>query len=568
MSSEDQSIETLQAEVERLTKKIAKMEKHLAMSNAAFLNIVGKSSDGIVILDKQKMVVYTNYAAIKLFDRNIADLLGEPLDILVDIKTSSELQIPHADGTVAVAEVSILETEWNNEPCYLASFRDITERKRSEELLTYMSRHDYLTDLPNRVYFEKKLTSAMADAKKNNTNMALLYIDLDNFKFINDTMGHDAGDLLLKEVSEKLKACTRQVDTVARLGGDEFAVILSSLKRPDYAAQVARKILDALCNKCVIKGKEIFANASVGIAVYPMGGENPVDLLKNADTAMYSAKNQGKNQYRYFSEELNESNSKNMIVLNSLRSINQDTNFHLLYQPLVNLSRLSCYGAEALLRWNHPELGLLAPDEFLPLAEEGRAITQISRWVIEHAFTEIAASGMDRHYFSLNLSAKDLDDASLTQFVYETAKHKSLALKRIVFELTETSVLSNPTVSLKHLDRLHDLGVRIAIDDYGTGYSSLSYIRQMPIAILKIDASFIQDIGKSRDDTIIVSSTIQLAHNLGLKVVAEGVETKEQLDFLLSHGCDYAQGFYFSEPVPIDALPATMKRIAQDLAKH
>jgi diguanylate cyclase (GGDEF)-like protein len=547
-------------EVSQLNEKIKKLESRLSMSNSAFLNIVGKSLDGIVILDKERMVVYTNYAAISLFDRNIADLLGEPLDLVLRANVSSEINIPHSDRSVSIAEVSMIETEWNNEPSYLVSFRDITERKKSEAVLTYMSQHDYLTDLPNRVYFEKKMSSAIRDAEENKEHMALLYLDLDNFKMVNDTLGHDIGDLLLKEVSHMLKASIRQKDTVARLGGDEFALILRSLRKPDYAATIAKSILEKLSDPLDLDGKKIFTNASIGIAVYPFGGKTATDLIKNADTAMYKAKNNGRSQYCFFSKELSELNKENLQIATGIRSALENNELSLNYQPIIDLKTSACFGFEALLRWNHPELGLVPPNKFLPAAEDLGLMKSIGDWVVKQALKDYYGLKQDNLFISINLSVDELDGAKVADTILKSIKSLKINPQNIIFELTETSVMSKPEDSIEKLQQLSKLGVQVAIDDYGTGYSSLSYIKRLPVSLLKVDKSFVDDITPDSNDTIIVKSTIQLAHGLGLKVIAEGVESKEQFEFLQKHGCDYIQGFYYAKPMNLKALTAFIKK--------
>jgi diguanylate cyclase (GGDEF)-like protein/PAS domain S-box-containing protein len=326
IKKENNKSDPLMLENEDLMEKLKQLESKLAMSNSAFLNIVGKSLDGIVIVNQDKMVVYANYAVMELFDKNIADLLGEPLTIPVDPlalatkdTNAMEINIPHTDGSTSIAEISILNTEWNNEACHVVSFRDITERKKTEEVLSYMAEHDFMTDLPNRVAFEKHMTESIKRARTGREHMAVLYLDLDNFKLINDTLGHDSGDALLKEISKVLKRSIRQGDTVARLGGDEFAIILNGLRKTEYAGRVAQTILNELEDPFDFEDKKIYSNASIGIAVYPYGGTTAVDLLKNADTAMYSAKHNGKNQYRFYSADLNETNERILLISTGLR---------------------------------------------------------------------------------------------------------------------------------------------------------------------------------------------------------------------------------------------------------
>jgi diguanylate cyclase (GGDEF)-like protein len=537
-----------------LEDKIKMLEKKLAMSNASFLNIVGRSLDAIIILDQSRMVVYANYAALNLFDKSITELLGEPFHIAFDMTSTGEIEIPRNDASKMIAEITVIETEWNNKPSYLASFRDITERKESEAMLKYLSEHDYLTDLPNRVYFEKKLSESIHTARDAKLHMALLYIDLDNFKKVNDTMGHSMGDKLLKHVSTLLNNNIRHGDLAARLGGDEFAVILDSIGSPEYAGTIAKKLLKSIAACFELEGKDLFPNASIGIAVYPMGGTSTVELIKNADAAMYSSKKHGKNQFRYFTQELNKQNAKELEIMSGLANLDADKELILEYQPIIELQTKSIFGVEALLRWNHPNLGRLMPDAFIPYAEDASLMMPIGRWVMEKGLSEYKQLKNCSIFLSVNMSVTELDGSRIADNILKIIEDMNIGSDEIILELTETAVMKHPETAIKKLDLLASKGMKIAIDDYGTGYSSLSYLKQLPVSLLKIDGSFVRDIGKDENDTVIVQSTIKLAHNLGLKVIAEGIETKEQCDFLQKNGCDYGQGYYFARPMSIDKL--------------
>lgn len=549
-----------------LSKKIKVLERKLAMSNASFLNIVGRSLDGIIILDSTKMVVYANYAALNLFDKSITEILGEPFHITIDMNISGEVEIPRSDGSNIVAEVTVIETEWNNEPSYLASFRDITERKESEAMLTYLSEHDYLTDLPNRVFFENKLSESLHNARENKIHMALLYIDLDNFKKVNDTMGHNTGDKLLQHVSQLLNAQIRHGDLAARLGGDEFAIILDGIQKPEYAGIVADKMIKRIADCFKLEGKDIYPNASIGIAVYPMGGTTSIELIKNSDAAMYTAKKKGKNQYRYYTKELNKQNEKEVKIISGLANMVPDEELYLLYQPIVDIQKNALFGMEALLRWEHPNLGLLMPDTFLPFAEEAGLMISIGRWVMDKAISEYKTIKDCRLFLSVNMSVSELDGTRIAENLLDIVKNGKIESNEIIVELTETSVMKHPEEAIQKLNKLSDIGMKIAIDDYGTGYSSLSYLKKLPVSLLKIDGSFVRDIGKDENDTVIVESTIKLAHNLGLKVIAEGIETEAQLAFLREHDCDYGQGYYFAKPMAISHFDGFQMRPLS--AKH
>ncbi len=559
-----ETLSALRIKIEALRTDIKQLNAKLAMSSAAFLNIVGKSSDGVLIVNQDNMVVYTNYAAIKLFDRNLADLLGEPLALNMDTlqfdhagetETTTELRIPNAAGGETVTEAFVLQTVWNNESCFVVNLRDITERKKSEALLHHTATHDFLTDLPNRVHLEGKIGEAIRYANEHKQHMAVLYLDLDDFKAVNDTFGHAVGDALLKEVSTLLLRHVRHGDTVARLGGDEFVIILNTLRKPDYAAVVARAILERLGRVFFIHEKEVYVNVSIGIAVYPVCGANITELLKNADIAMYAAKGHGKNQYRFFTQELSQQSEQNLYITNGLRHAIRNQELRLQFQPIIELQQLTCSGIEALVRWQHPRLGLVCPEQFLPYAEEIGSMSAIGRWIFKQALNDYSRMDLKSlSFLSVNMSATEFTAEDIDQFIFSSMQEHTVPSNKLVVELTETILMSYPEIAIKNIKRLTAQGVRVAIDDYGIGYSSLSLLKRLPVAILKIDKLFIADIGINLNDAVIIKSTIQLAHNLGLKVVAEGVETQEQLIFLQEHGCDYAQGYYFSEPLSVEQL--------------
>ena len=551
-------------ERDQLKKEITQLNSKLSISNSAFLNFMNKSLDGIIILDEKKMIVYANSTAIHLFDSSMADLLGKPLNLNINLahllehnEIITEFHLPKTGEHDAIASVSVIKTDWSGRPGYLVSFHDITERKKSEETLNYISHHDALTDLPNRVYFEEQLNKAIDESNKIDQHTALLYLDLDNFKMINDTFGHYMGDQLLKAVSVILQQSIRHGDTVARFGGDEFAIVLRGLRKPEYAASVASTLLGKLGDMFNLEGNEIYTNVSIGIAVHPFSGITSAELIKNADTAMYAAKKNGKNQYYFYTAELNEKNEKKLQLNNGLRHVVHNKELFLQYQPIIDINTSTCCGIEALVRWNHPRLGLIPPDEFLPYAEETGMMLSIGQWVIQQAlndYKQFTPNGT--LLLAINLSANELNSAKTAETILMGIQKYAIPTNKVVLELTETSIMRHPEESIEKFKKLSQIGVRIAIDDYGAGYSSLNYLKRLPISLLKIDKSFIDDIGQNSNasNIIIVKSTIELAHSLGLKVIAEGVESKDQLDFLKDHRCDYAQGFYFSKPLNIDAL--------------
>lgn len=561
------SIEDANRKIRAHRAEIKRLNAKLAMSSAAFLNIVGKSSDGVIIIDKKKMIVYTNYAAIKLFARNVTDFLSEPLAIDFDDivnNTVKEIHLPKIDGGETIAEMSIVKTEWNNEPCFIVSLRDITEKKKSEEMLEYIATHDYLTDLPNRNYLEKQIEKAMQYASEYKSHMAVIYLDLDNFKHINDTYGHEVGDHLLKMVSNLLLQSVRTGDTVARIGGDEFVVILHALRKPDYAGLVSQTILDKLSQPFRINNQEMFINASIGIAVYPFCGTFTYELLKNADTAMYAAKAHGKNQYRFFTKELSKQSEQELLILNGVRNILRHEELQLQYQPIIDLKTMQCNGIEALVRWQHPHLGLLYPEQFLSFFEESETMIEVGKWIVHHALSDYLSLTLPQPSFiAINMSAAEFTAKNVEHMILSSLEKHAIPEKHLIIEITERVVMHHPKIIIDKIQHLTKTGARVAIDDYGKGYSALSLLKKLPVNILKIDKTFVSDIEKDNNNRIIIQSTIQLAHHLGLKVIGEGVETEEQMLFLQKLGCDYAQGYYFAKPLNIDELKIKLEQTSR-----
>jgi diguanylate cyclase (GGDEF)-like protein len=448
----NKSVAQLEAENARLQAEVKQLESKLVTDSAAFLSIVGKSLDGILIVNQDQMVVYANDAAMTLFDKNIADLLGEPLHLSLDPmvlanqkKAATEIHLPQPDSKRKIAELSILMTDWKNEPCYVMSFRDITERKKTEEILAYMAEHDVMTNLPNRIAFEKNLSEAIHEAMSREEHMAMLYLDLDNFKLVNDTLGHQAGDELLKQVAALLKENTRKGDTVARLGGDEFALILTSLRKPEYAGGVSEKLIQKMQVPFNLDGHQVYCHMSIGIAVYPLSAKTAVDLIKYADMAMYAAKYNGKNQHRFYSETLNEKEERSLQVSTRLRSAIQKKELFVEYQPIINLETGVCHGVEALVRWKHPKLGILYPDEFLKEAKKMNLMISIGKWVTRKVFSEFKQlDKLPVLFVSVNMAADELTDTNMLKSILKARDEFDIDIKKVIFELTEKSFVKNP----------------------------------------------------------------------------------------------------------------------------
>jgi diguanylate cyclase (GGDEF)-like protein len=417
--------------------------------------------------------------------------------------------------------------------------------------IEHLAYHDALTSLPNRLLFMDRLEVAIAQAQRYEQKLAVLVIDLDRFKEINDSLGHSAGDALLQQVTDRIRHCVRQSDTVARLGGDEFGVVVQKIEGFEDAAKVAQKIIDAMDGAYIVSEREIGITGSIGISIYPHDGHNAESLVKNADTAMYRAKDQNRGTYRFYEPAMNARALERLALENSLRKALAGQELVLFYQPLVDLRTQKVNAFEALLRWNHPELGLLLPGRFIHAAEISGLIVPIGAWVLRTAFAQAKhwqrrAPGVG---LSCNLSARQFQQADIVETVRLALEESGLDPKLVELEITETHAMHDAEQSIRKLEQLKELGVRISMDDFGTGYSSLSYLKKFPIDILKLDRSFVRDIVSDSSDGAIATAVIAMAHSLSLKVVAEGVETRGQLAFLRDRACDRIQGFFFSPPL-------------------
>jgi diguanylate cyclase (GGDEF)-like protein len=434
------------------------------------------------------------------------------------------------------------------------------ELEQSNQELTKLARNDPMTQLPNRLQLEEAANRLIASSSRFDRQFALLFLDLDNFKTINDTLGHDVGDLVLKETAKRLLSCIRTDDFVARLGGDEFAILLSDTKSYHLAGKVADKVLKAVGCSYQVGGHELHVSASIGIACYPDAGIDLKSLTKHADIALYQAKDKGRNCSHYFTERLNKKHKRRTEIENALHFAIEKKQLHLLYQPVFDIKLNQVVGMEALLRWEHPTLGLVSPAEFIPISEEIGLANQLGEWVLHtacHQFSTWYQAGYKHLSFALNLSVCQLLQTGLLDHISKLHKTLNLPASQLVFEITETALMQEEKKSMHLLKSLDSLGFQISIDDFGTGYSSLSRLQEMPIKILKIDRAFISKVGKA-DHEVIVNAIIDLAKNLKLSVVAEGVETKEQEDFLIKHNCLVAQGFLYSKPLSVDDMTALL----------
>ena len=446
---------------------------------------------------------------------------------------------------------------------YVAIFSDITTIKANEERLHRLAYYDALTELPNRILFNDRLNQAMARADRSKQMVAVMLLDLDRFKIINDTLGHMAGDTLLIDVAQRIGDCMRESDTVARLGGDEFIVVLPDMDNINYASLVAQKIIDVLTQPFTLEGQEVFITASIGISFYPSSGDNAEILVKKADIAMYQAKEQGRNNYQFHRSSASDKTSALFALEHSLRRALERNELSLHYQPQIDIETGCITGMEALLRWQHPERGMILPNEFIPLAEETGLIIPIGEWVLRSACAqnkEWQDSGLPPVRIAVNISVRQLKQKNLVAKITETLAETGLDPQWLELELTESMIMQNAEDSVQQLNGIKSLGIGLAIDDFGTGYSSLSYLKRFPIGRVKIDQSFVQGMCNNLDDAAISRAIIALANSLNLKVTAEGVETQDQLSFLREHQCCDAQGFLFSHPVPADAMTRMLQQ--------
>ncbi len=460
--------------------------------------------------------------------------------------------------------LSAIKDEKDVASYYAAVFTDISARKESEQRLNFLANHDALTRLPNRTLLQERIDHALRLAQRQKKQVAILFIDLDRFKVINDTLGHHAGDQLLLEAADRLRICLRDSDTIARQGGDEFVVLLEDFGHDEqYLVAVARKVLNTLAQPFTLLGQEVFISASIGVSVYPRDGEDMHTLLKNADIAMYRSKEQGKNTFQFYASESNVHTFERLALENSLRKAIERKEFVLHYQAKVDIATNTIVGAEALVRWKHPELGMVSPIQFISLAEETGLIVPIGEWVLFEVCRQVRAwqeQGLALISVAVNLSGRQFRDEGLRNTIASALAQSGLQPSYLELEITESMIMQNPARAVEILQGFREMGMITSIDDFGTGYSSLSYLKRFPLDALKVDRSFVQDVPDDVDDAVITQAIIALAHSLGLKVVAEGVENEAQLAFLRKQGCEQVQGYIFSKPLPADEFAQLLEK--------
>jgi len=481
-------------------------------------------------------------AQIGNFSGDLDDYIAKLMSCLAEGKTFCNVVNSGGDRVVSIVNTPIPGGGW------LATHEDITDRQKAQEQIAHMARHDALTDLPNRVLLRERLEQELKRVKRGEC-LAMLCLDLDHFKSVNDTLGHPIGDTLLKLVADRLRGCTREPDTIARLGGDEFAIIMTQLQQPSDAAALAKRIRDSVMRPYQIDGHQIISDISIGISIAPIDGTEPDRLMKNADLALYGAKSEGRGTYRFFEQEMDTRMKARRDLEMDLRNALANKQLELYYQPLVNLQTNEISAFEALLRWNHPTRGMISPADFIPIAEETGLIIPIGDWVVITA-CEQAVNWPDHVKVAVNLSPAQLKNRNLVKVVQTALADSGMAANRLQLEITESLLMQNTFSTLATLHELRKLGVQIAMDDFGTGYSSLSYLRSFPFDKIKIDRSFIQDLSNGAEPLAIVNAVAGLAKCLNMISTAEGVETQQQFDALQSVGCTEMQGYLFSKARP------------------
>jgi diguanylate cyclase (GGDEF)-like protein/PAS domain S-box-containing protein len=472
---------------------------------------------------------------------------------------SGEIWNRRANGFVypELLTISTVKDEQGNPSGYVGVFTDITATKRNEERLEFLAHHDPLTRLPNRLLFNARLDQAIRHSRREHQKLAVFFIDLDRFKNINDSLGHQAGDELLRLVSQRLKQSVREEDTVARISGDEFVILLENLDKANAANQVLGKVMDSFRSPFVVRQSEVIVTCSVGVSIYPEDGSNGDDLMRNADAAMYRAKDEGRNTYEYYTPEMTASAFEHVFIETGLHRALAQQELIQVYQPQVDLKKGTIVGCEALVRWQHPEQGRIPPNRFIPIAEQSGLVLEIDNWMLRQACKQARAwcdQGLHMGRIAVNMTGRQVQRRDFARSVLKVVEEYGLGHGLVEIEVTESYVMQRPEVGIQQLKILYDAGIHIAIDDFGTGYSSLNYLRKLPFDKIKLDQSFIQDINRERDSLAIVKAVVMLGNALGKTVIAEGVETEEHAHILNQHGCHQAQGYLFSTPLSADEM--------------
>ncbi|HEY5762695.1 MAG TPA: EAL domain-containing protein [Rhodocyclaceae bacterium] len=566
-------VETARLISQDIWRQVSRQRADAAQRLAA--SVFSASAEGICITDAEKRIVSVNPALMSITGYRAEEVLGQTPRVFSSGRHDGEFYREmwarieahgvwrgeiwnrRSNGEVYPEWLTItaVHDQTGEVINYIGSFFDISERKRAEEDIRFLAHHDSLTKLPNRTLLDDRVRQAIAKSRRNQDHTAVLFLDLDRFKLINDTLGHDVGDRLLERVADRLRGVLRETETVARLGGDEFIIVIPELADIDRVAQVAQKVIDVVSEPQEIDARVLHVTPSIGISVYPDDGQDAATLLRNADTAMYHAKERGRNNFQFFTSAMNIAVQERVAIEEELRGALSRNELRLHYQPQVDVRSGQVTGMEALIRWQHRERGLVPPDRFIPIAEETGLIVSIGEWVLQEACRQGKRwhdAGHKHLRVGVNLSARQFQQAGLREQIADALADSGMAPQALEVELTESMLMADPQAATDLLQDLATLGIRMAIDDFGTGYSSLAYLKRFPVARLKIDRSFVRDISTDPNDAAIVRAVVAMADSLRMAVIAEGVETAEQLKFLERHGCFEVQGYFFSRPEPAD----------------
>lgn len=509
------------------------------------------------------LLILSLFVVIRLFIftplSDIVTLISNSDEDGIPIKLIPEYDAREIDA-LSITMNTMINSIRGSKIALLKQHNELLEQKNEIE---YQATHDALTGLANRVLFNDRLEMAIQKSKEHDAQMALLFIDLDHFKEINDSLGHEAGDKVLNIVTQKLMETVQNEEALARFGGDEFTVILEGIQRAEDASFLADQILNLLSEAIIIEETELYIGCSIGISLYPDNGDTPQDLLKYADAAMYTAKSEGRNTFQYYSAEMTARAFERVIMETSLRAGLKNEEFVVYYQPQVSGKNNKLLGMEALVRWQSPSMGLVSPGVFIPLAETTGLMIELDRFVMKHAMTQLARwykEGLSPGILAMNLTIKQLQQKDFIDFLDNLIKESECKVEWIELEVTEDQIMINPEGAIAILKRISQLGIKVAVDDFGTGYSSLSYLKKLPINKLKIDQSFVRDLPHDDEDVAIVKAIVALAHSLNLELIAEGVETVEQKEFLVKSGCENIQGYLYAKPMPSEQMKMFLEK--------
>ncbi len=568
-------------------------EKVLQLKYVQQAQIIQQIHDSVITTDFDGVIISWNHGAELLLGYTADEAIGQHVSMVhreedipeviksIEILKETGMHIAettHVSKSGKIIDVllslSVLKDENENPIRFVGFAQDITERKQAQkklleqkDILQHQAHHDALTNLPNRILFNDRLVQAIQTAKRDKSEFALLFLDLDHFKEINDSLGHDVGDRVLKVVTRRLNAVMREEDTLARLGGDEFTVIMRNLIDGQDASILAQKVLIVLAEPVVVDENRLYVSCSIGISLYPSDGLSVSNLLKYADAAMYRAKDEGRNNFQFYSSEMTELAFERVVMEASLRAAVENEEFIVYYQPQVDGRSDKLIGMEALVRWMHPTMGLVSPSKFIPLAESTGLIVELDQIVMRCAIKQISKwdkEGLKPGKLALNLSVKQLEKKDFLLVLKDILEESQCKPELIELEVTESQVMTNPEEAINILNKINALGIELAIDDFGTGYSSLSYLKRLPLSKLKIDQSFIKDLPDDEEDVGITRAVIALAKSLNLKIIAEGVETRKQKEFLVENGCDSIQGYFYSKPIPANEMELLLKKGFKD----